>query len=421
MKKILSLIIVALLIFSASAVYADFSDFSNEDHAWAYESVSRLTQNGVINGYEDGTFRPQSDITRAEFAKIVTAAFKLDGGKKTFSDISDHWAKEYIEKSSDMIYSPNEDYKPDEAISRAEIAYALTNILKLEKADGNLEDEFTDADTVNDDLKKNVFAAYKNGIIIGYENSEIRGNIPVTRAECAVLITRALDFGNSDKPSDEKPGKDDGDNKDDSKDPLAELDPIYRLNPGEDVLIVLSMTSASDAKSGDDVYKIKYTLAGKDGEYESVLPDDTEIHGAKSSIGDISNGDVLLVYAAVHCKIRFLYVLTSFEKNAPSGISSALSVPSGSSWGEYGSGKEYEVIYGKVTAYEKKNKSYNISIDDGSKTQTVSVKNSLDADIFSPRRSTWSKDSVSSIDEGQYVFIRFTDGSATELIIGDYK
>ena len=125
--------------------------------------------------------------------------------------------------------------------------------------------------------------------------------------------------------------------------------------------------------------------------------------------------------AAVHGKIRFLYVLTSFEKNAPSGISSALSVPGGSSWGEYGSGKEYEVIYGKVTAYEKKNKSYNISIDDGSKTQTVSVKNSLDADIFSPRRSTWSKDSVSSIDEGQYVFIRFTDGSATELIIGDYK
>lgn len=421
MKKILSLIIVALLIFSASAVYADFSDFSNEDHAWAYESVSRLTQNGVINGYEDGTFRPQSDITRAEFAKIVTAAFKLDGGKKTFSDISDHWAKEYIEKSSDMIYSPNEDYKPDEAISRAEIAYALTNILKLEKADGNLADEFTDADTVNDDLKENVFAAYKNGIIIGYENSEIRGNIPVTRAECAVLITRALDFDNSDKPSDEKPGKDDGDNKDDSKDPLAELDPIYRLNPGEDVLIVLSMTSASDAKSGDDVYKIKYTLAGKDGEYESVLPDDTVIHGAKSSIGDISNGDVLLVDAAVHGKIRFLYVLTSFEKNAPSGISSAISVPSGSSWGEYGSGKEYEVIYGKVTAYEKKNKSYNISIDDGSKTQTVSVKNSLDADIFSPRRSTWSKDSVSSIDEGQYVFIRFTDGSATELIIGDYK
>lgn len=416
MKKILSLIIVALLIFSASAVYADFSDFSKADYEWAYESVNRLSQDGVINGYEDGTFRPQSDITRAEFAKIVTTAFKLDGGKKTFSDISDHWAKEYIEKSSDMIYSPNDDYKPDEAISRAEIAYALANILKLEKADGNLEDEFTDADTVNDDLKENVFAAYKNGIIIGYENSEIRGNIPVTRAECAVLITRALDFDNSDN----KPDIDD-DNKNDSKDPLAELDPIYRLNPGEDVLIVLSMTSASDAENGDDVYKIKYTLAGKDGEYESVLPDDTEIRGAKSSIGDISNGDVLLVDAAVHGKIRFLYVLTSFEKNAPSGISSAISVPSGSAWGEYGSGKEYEVIYGKVTAYEKKNKSYNISIDDGSKTQTVSVKNSLDADIFSPRRGVWSKDSVSSIDEGQYVFIRFTDGAASELIIGDYK
>lgn len=419
MKRLLSLLIVMIMIFSVSVVYADYNDFLKSDYNWAYESVQRLSKDGVINGYEDGTFRPNANITKAEFAKIITMAFKLSDGKGVFSDISSHWAKEYIEKSSGVIYAPNDVYNPDEAITRAETAYALANVLNLKKTDQPID--FVDADTVKDELKDNVLAAYKSGIIEGYENGEIRGNNPITRAECAVLITRALDY----KPMQSEISKpnnntDADDKKSDDKDLLAELEPIYRLNPGEDVLIVLSMMSSTDYDSGNDVYKIKYTIAGKDGEYESYIPYDTEVRGLKSNISEISNGDVILIDTIIHGKIRFLYVLSSFEKSEPSSISSAISIPSGSYWGYYGSGKDNEVLFGKVTSYEKKNKSYLVTVDDGIKSHSISVKNSLDADVFSPRRSTWEKDSVSAIDIGQYVFIRFTDGSASELIMGNY-
>ena len=68
-----------------------------KDGAWCCRAVATLTNAGVINGYTDGTFRPNAPITRAELATIIARFAKLDVNTKTFSDINGHWAQKSIE------------------------------------------------------------------------------------------------------------------------------------------------------------------------------------------------------------------------------------------------------------------------------------------------------------------------------------
>jgi hypothetical protein len=100
MKKILSLVLVlSLVLGSMSFAFAAPSDVVGTDYE---EAVNRLVAVGIINGYEDGTFKPERTITRAEFAKIVVTALGLDAaaayGANTsdFTDVAGHWAAGYI-------------------------------------------------------------------------------------------------------------------------------------------------------------------------------------------------------------------------------------------------------------------------------------------------------------------------------------
>lgn len=54
---------------------------------------------GIISGYDDGSFRPEENITRAELAVMLYGFTKDNEPKKEFWDLKDHWAKEYIEKA----------------------------------------------------------------------------------------------------------------------------------------------------------------------------------------------------------------------------------------------------------------------------------------------------------------------------------
>ena len=100
----------------------DYTDVPAD--AWYNSAVSTLSNAGILDGYEDGTFRPDGNITRAEFATI-TARFleaSYDGGNR-FPDIDGHWAAEYInEAASAGIVDGYEDgtFRPQQNITRAE-------------------------------------------------------------------------------------------------------------------------------------------------------------------------------------------------------------------------------------------------------------------------------------------------------------
>ena len=98
LKALLSLAVVAFVIMPAIA----FPDV-NSDH-WAAAEIKLLSEQGVIVGYPDGTFKPDDNVTRAEFAAMAIRALNQHHTKVVqpvnFTDVTvDHWAYEDIQKS----------------------------------------------------------------------------------------------------------------------------------------------------------------------------------------------------------------------------------------------------------------------------------------------------------------------------------
>ena len=72
-----------------------FNDVAKD--CWAANYIGYMQQFGIVTGYEDGSFRPDAPVTRAEFAAIASRFERLTEGTKSFSDVpSSHWAAKYI-------------------------------------------------------------------------------------------------------------------------------------------------------------------------------------------------------------------------------------------------------------------------------------------------------------------------------------
>lgn len=108
-----------------------FSDVNSSD--WYNNAISTMANAGVVNGYDDGTFKPNAPITRAEFAAIA-ARFDTSSysGADKFTDIAGHWAGSYINKNADLGWINGYDdgtFKPDRNITRAEAMTLVNNVL----------------------------------------------------------------------------------------------------------------------------------------------------------------------------------------------------------------------------------------------------------------------------------------------------
>ncbi len=113
---------------AAHATVAPFSDVPADK--WSSTAIATMAKGGFITGRDDGTFGPELNITRAEFATIA-ARFSSDvyGTALDLSDISGHWAKNYIDVCTAngwITGYPDGTFKPDQCITRAE-AMAIVN------------------------------------------------------------------------------------------------------------------------------------------------------------------------------------------------------------------------------------------------------------------------------------------------------
>ena len=122
----------------------DYTDVPAD--AWYNNAVSTLTNAGIIDGYEDGTFKPDGNITRAEFATIAVRFFEATyDGEDLFSDIAGHWAQDYINEAANtgiVDGYPDGTFQPQQLITRAEAMTMVNRTI----------DRHPDADHLLDDM-----------------------------------------------------------------------------------------------------------------------------------------------------------------------------------------------------------------------------------------------------------------------------
>ena len=109
-----------------------FNDVAKD--CWAANYIGYMQQFGIVTGYEDGSFRPDAPVTRAEFAAIASRFEKLTQGSKSFTDVPDtHWAVKYINFAATRGWVTGyEDgtFKPEHSITRAEVAAVTCRLLE---------------------------------------------------------------------------------------------------------------------------------------------------------------------------------------------------------------------------------------------------------------------------------------------------
>jgi hypothetical protein len=102
---------------------------------WAEKPIKALITKEVIQGYPDGSFKPDQAITRAEFAKMVSKTFNYDAASQTgFSDTTGHWATHYIKAAvaqKVMNAFSDSSFRPENRLNRGQLTVMASRVLHL--------------------------------------------------------------------------------------------------------------------------------------------------------------------------------------------------------------------------------------------------------------------------------------------------
>ncbi|HHW36308.1 MAG TPA: hypothetical protein GXX18_03315 [Bacillales bacterium] len=170
-----------------------FKDITNK--YWAYGSIEFLSNRGIIKGYEDNTFRPNAEITRAMAAAMIAREFKLTDSKDKafpFNDVKNtHYAYNAIKAVSEagiINGQPGGKFAPDAPLTRAEMAVILNRAYKLQ---GETNKTFTDVNASHW-AAKDIAILAANNVTGGYEDGSFKPSKPTTRAEFSSFMERVI-------------------------------------------------------------------------------------------------------------------------------------------------------------------------------------------------------------------------------------
>ena len=200
--KVITLLMLVILVVTAFAMPASakqvFTDLSPEH--WCYAKIMDFEKKGYVCGYSDNTFRADRTITRAEYVKIVNNFFGYKPSEKTtsaFKDVnSGDWFMPYVNEAVDRGYIEGfEDgtFRPQDPIRRQEATVILARILKIDKEvypadhkDGLAQ--YSDSDEVQEWARVAIHSYSVYNFINGYEDGTLRILRNVTRAETVELL-----------------------------------------------------------------------------------------------------------------------------------------------------------------------------------------------------------------------------------------
>ena len=182
---------------SAQATFADVQG------NWAQSCIVSLTQQGIISGYPDGTFRPSSPVTRAEFASMVGKAFPNVARSRNavrFVDVpSNYWAYSAITTATQTGFLsgyPGNVFNPAQNIPRAQVLVALSSGLNYTPAQSvatTLNASFSDAAAIPAYAQTGIAAATERRLVVNYPDVRtLNPNQLASRAEVSAFLCQAL-------------------------------------------------------------------------------------------------------------------------------------------------------------------------------------------------------------------------------------
>lgn len=184
-----------------SAGQGTFSDMA--DAAWAQESVEALSESGIIDGYPDGTFRPNEMVTREQFVKMLVAAFDLmdDTAEASFSDVAaDDWFYPYVASAAKLGITQGDGtgrFGVGACLTRQEMAVLAYRAAETAGAAFSTQDgaaAFTDEADIAGYAVESVKAMQQAGVISGMPDGSFQPQGETTRAMAAKVIASCIEL-----------------------------------------------------------------------------------------------------------------------------------------------------------------------------------------------------------------------------------
>ncbi len=189
---ILSFTVVLILVACISSkAETGFKDVAT--NAWYADDLKILLDKKIVNGYTDGTFRPEEQLTQDAFIKLMVTAL----GHTDVQNAETYWAVNYIDKAVEigLLKEIGEYDSYKSKITREEMAGIIERAVtyspyfegyKLAKK------SIKDYDKIGEEYKEGVLKTYYSGIITGYTDGTFGGQNVLTRAESVAVISRVV-------------------------------------------------------------------------------------------------------------------------------------------------------------------------------------------------------------------------------------
>ena len=192
-NKLLPLALTAAMIVPSVPAMAAPSDIAGH---WAESVITQWQSKGLIQGYEDGTFKPGNTITRAEFVTLMNNAKGFwSEGSINFSDVKNgSWFYSAVARAVAAGYVKgysDGSFKPGNTITRAEAAVMIANAARLSANEAGAY-RFTDVGSIPAWARGSVGAVVAAGYMTGYPDGSFYANASISRAEAVSSLNRML-------------------------------------------------------------------------------------------------------------------------------------------------------------------------------------------------------------------------------------
>jgi len=183
--------VVGILILASSMVA--FCQNSDVEKHWAKNEINYIKEKKIVQGYTDGSFKPNNQITKAEFYKIINGLMGYsDTTNISFSDVNEKdWFYKEVAKGVNAGYILEKEgtkLNPNSYITREEVARIIGTSFGLDSSDEKIAEGFTDGQGISKEAKGYVSSLKKKKYIQGYEDGTFRPENTITRAEVVKML-----------------------------------------------------------------------------------------------------------------------------------------------------------------------------------------------------------------------------------------